>query len=578
MTINRILIANRGEIARRIIRTCRRLGIETVAVFSEADRNSAFVAEADFKAFIGPAQASDSYLRADKIIKAAQFHHADAIHPGYGFLSENAEFARAVEAIGIIFIGPSPEAITAMALKGAAKSLMEKANVPVTPGYHGEAQDLKSLAQAAQQIGYPVLIKAVAGGGGKGMRRVDEPEAFEAALASAQREGQNSFGNPKVLIEKYITKPRHIEIQLFADSHGQVVHLFERDCSMQRRHQKVIEEAPAPNLSDELRQKMGQAAVAAAKAIGYRGAGTVEFIVDVTQGVHNAPFYFMEMNTRLQVEHPVTEAITGLDLVEWQIKVAQGEKLPLGQEALSINGHAIEARLYAEDPENDFLPATGRLEHLSFPQDARIESAVIQGDEVTPYYDPMIAKIIVHAPNRAQAIAKMKAALLATRLKGLKTNLGFLRRVMINHDFGLGEIDTGFIAHHVDDLIQPWPDPYVSRHAQNDPTSPFEAHDYWWLGQSPYAPITQNIHSLDEEQAALSGEINAPMPGKVIAIMAALGDKVTKGQPLLILEAMKIEHTLKAPFAGIVSQLDFTLNQQVTDKARLITLTPDTVS
>ena len=573
MKIEKLLIANRGEIARRIIRTCRQMGMATVAVYSDADRDLPFVHEADQAYFIGGAAAKDSYLRADKIIEIARQTGADAIHPGYGFLSENVEFARDVEAAGLIFIGPTPEAISAMALKGAAKALMEAAGVPVTPGYHGEAQDLATLQSEAKRIGYPVLIKAVAGGGGKGMRRVDAASEFEAALISAQREGQNAFANPKVLIEKYITKPRHIEIQLFADRHENVVHLHERDCSLQRRHQKVIEEAPAPHLSPDLRAKMGAAAVAAAKAINYCGAGTVEFIVDVSNGVENAPFYFMEMNTRLQVEHPVTEAITGLDLVEWQIRVAQDEVLPLSQDEIPLSGHALEVRLYAEDPENDFLPATGRLDRLTFPTTARIESAVIEGNAVTPHYDPMIAKIIVHGRDRTEALIKMKRALLDTRVTGLATNLGFLRRVMVDAEFMAGEIDTGFIARRGAPLLEPWPDAYEAHGMV--PDSPFSAQDYWWLGQGDYTPIALPTDGGDADDQAHSGQIISPMPGKVIALMVKTGDAVKKGQPLMILEAMKIEHTLKSPFDGVVRESELSLNQQVADKAHLLSLTPD---
>ena len=567
---SKVLIANRGEIARRIIRTARRMGIKTVAVHSEADRNAPFVREADEAALIGPAPASESYLRGDIIIAAALNRGVEAIHPGYGFLSENAGFAEACEAAGMVFIGPTPSAIRAMALKGAAKALMTRAGVPVTPGYHGEDQSPVGLQAQADKIGYPVLIKAVAGGGGKGMRRVDRAEDFADALVSAQREGQNAFSDAKVLIEKYIEVPRHIEIQLFADSHGNVVHLFERDCSLQRRHQKVIEEAPAPNLPEAIRSAMGQAAVKAARAIGYRGAGTVEFIVDVGRGIEVANFYFMEMNTRLQVEHPVTEEITGVDLVEWQLRVAAGEPLPKTQDQLNITGHAIEARLYAEDPANDFLPVTGRLERLDFAPEARIESAVEQGDEVSVFYDPMIAKIVVHGRDRTDALAKMRTALLHTRLKGMATNLGFLRRVVSDRDFAAAKIDTGFIGRHIDRLTQPWPDVEAPAHAvAADPGSPWNDVTGW----QPNLPPRSHLHleaGAGHELAAASGEVHAPMPGKVIDVFVTAGDVVEKGQKLLILGAMKIEHTMKAPKAGVVTAVHAVADQQVADKALLI--------
>ncbi len=564
---SKILIANRGEIARRIIRTCRRMNVETVAVYSEADARTAFVREADRAVLIGPAAASDSYLRGDRIIAVAIECGAQAIHPGYGFLSENAEFAEACEAAGLVFIGPRPDAIRAMALKGAAKALMTVAGVPVTPGYHGDDQNADHLAAEAARIGYPVLIKAVAGGGGKGMRRVDDPVDFTDALVSAQREGLNAFSDPKVLIEKYLEIPRHIEIQLFADAHGGVVHLFERDCSLQRRHQKVIEEAPAPNLPEAMRQAMGQAAVRAAQAINYRGAGTVEFIVDVSKGIEGAPFYFMEMNTRLQVEHPVTEAITGLDLVEWQLRVAAGEPLPKTQDELTLTGHAIEARLYAEDPQNDFLPATGTLEQLEFPAAARIESAVEQGDAVSPFYDPMIAKIIVHGKDRKQALAKMREALIETKLRGLSTNLGFLRRVVSDEAFAAAEIDTGFIARHQERLLAPWADIDIAP-SQADPTSPWNDITGWQLNLPPRSPL--NLKSEAGEEAIASGDIKAPMPGKLIDVFITAGERVEKGQKLLILGAMKIEHTMKAPKAGVIKAVHAAAGDQVADKALLV--------
>ncbi|HEV7246135.1 MAG TPA: acetyl/propionyl/methylcrotonyl-CoA carboxylase subunit alpha [Shinella sp.] len=449
----KILIANRGEIACRVIRTARQMGVATVAVFSDADRDALHVVMADEAIHIGPAEAAKSYLNIPAIIEAAKASGAEAVHPGYGFLSENPDFVEAVEAAGLVFIGPSASAICAMGLKDAAKALMEKAGVPVVPGYHGERQDAAFLAGEAEAMGYPVLIKARAGGGGKGMRRVERPEDFAAALESARREGESAFGDGRVLVEKYMTKPRHIEVQVFGDKHGNVVHLFERDCSLQRRHQKVIEEAPAPGMTAEMRAAMGQAAVRAAAAIGYSGAGTVEFIADVSEGLRQDRFYFMEMNTRLQVEHPVTEAITGLDLVEWQLRVAAGEPLAKRQEELSIDGWAFEARLYAENPARDFLPATGRLSVFDLPQDARIDSGVRAGDLITPYYDPMIAKVIVHGHTRAEALAKLETALETCRVGGVTTNAGFLARLCRLPAFAAGDVDTGLIGRAGESLL-----------------------------------------------------------------------------------------------------------------------------
>ncbi|MCT4332505.1 acetyl/propionyl/methylcrotonyl-CoA carboxylase subunit alpha [Paracoccus sp. YLB-12] len=448
----KILIANRGEIACRVIDTCRRMGVATVAVFSDADRAARHVAMADEAVHLGGPAPSDSYLRGDAIIEAARTTGAQAIHPGYGFLSENPDFVQAVEAAGLVFIGPSTRAIRAMGLKDAAKALMEKAGVPVVPGYHGENQDPADLEAEAGRIGYPVLIKAVAGGGGKGMRRVDDARDFADALASAQSEARNAFGNPSVLIEKYILQPRHIEVQVFGDGH-RAVHLFERDCSLQRRHQKVIEEAPAPGMPPEIRKVMGAAAVRAAEAIGYKGAGTIEFIVDGSDGLREDGFWFMEMNTRLQVEHPVTEAITGIDLVEWQLRVASGEPLPARQEDLQITGHAFEARLYAEDVPAGFLPATGRLAHLAFPDWARIETGVRQDDTISPWYDPMIAKIVTHGPTRAVALRALETALVDTEVAGAVTNLDFLIALTRHDGFRNGQVDTGLIARDLDDLI-----------------------------------------------------------------------------------------------------------------------------
>jgi 3-methylcrotonyl-CoA carboxylase alpha subunit len=459
--MHKILIANRGEIARRIIRTAHRMGYETVAVYSEADADAPHVREAGQAVLIGPAPAAESYLRVDTILDACRRSGADAVHPGYGFLSENAGFAEACEASDIVFIGPPPSAIKAMGLKDAAKALMKQAGVPVVPGYQGDDQALARLERAAKGIGYPLLIKAVAGGGGKGMRRVDKEAEFAEALIAAQREALRAFGNDGVLIEKYLTKPRHIEVQVFADAHGNVVHLFERDCSLQRRHQKVIEEAPAPGMPAAYRQAMGEAAVTAARAIGYRGAGTVEFIVDATEPLGSAPFYFMEMNTRLQVEHPVTEMITGLDLVEWQIRVANGERLPLRQDQLAIQGHSVEARFYAEDPENGFLPSTGRLTRMVLPTGlpgVRIDAGVEQGGEVTVHYDPMIAKVIAHGSDRQVAIDRLVAALDACVVEGVRTNRAFLARLVDHHAFRAGEVDTAFIERHGDELR---PDDFV---------------------------------------------------------------------------------------------------------------------
>ncbi|MGP1356426.1 acetyl-CoA carboxylase biotin carboxylase subunit, partial [Roseicyclus sp.] len=450
---DRILIANRGEIACRVIETCRRLGVGTVAVHSDADRAARHVAMADAAVHIGGARPAESYLRGEVIIAAALATGAQAIHPGYGFLSENPDFVEAVEAAGLVFIGPSASAIRAMGLKDAAKALMHEAGVPVVPGYHGENQDPGHLAGAADAIGYPVLIKAVAGGGGKGMRRVARPAEFMDALASAKGEAASAFGNDAVLIEKYVEKPRHIEVQVFGDG-TRAVHLFERDCSLQRRHQKVIEEAPAPGMTAEMRAEMGAAAVRAAEAIGYSGAGTVEFIVDASAGLRPDRFYFMEMNTRLQVEHPVTEAITGVDLVEWQLRVASGEALPARQEDLCIRGHAVEARLYAEDVPKGFLPATGRLAHLVFGEGARADTGVGPGDEISPWYDPMIAKLIVHGATREIALRRMARALATTEVAGSVTNLAFLRRLVAHPRFARGDVDTGLIEAHLGDLVE----------------------------------------------------------------------------------------------------------------------------
>jgi 3-methylcrotonyl-CoA carboxylase alpha subunit len=449
-----VLIANRGEIACRVIRTAKRMGLQTIAVYSEADAKAPHARLADEAHEIGPAPAAQSYLRGDRIIEVAQAAGAAAIHPGYGFLSENAEFAEACAEAGIIFIGPPPAAIRAMGLKDAAKALVEKAGVPVVPGYHGARQDPDFLRQKAYETGYPVLIKAIAGGGGKGMRRVDRQQDFDAALASAQREATSAFGDPRVLIEKHIPSPRHIEMQVFADAHGHVVHLFERDCSLQRRHQKVIEEAPAPGMTPEVRAAMGEAAVEAARAASYVGAGTVEFIADGRGALRPDGFYFMEMNTRLQVEHPVTEAITGLDLVEWQLRVAAGQALAFDQEDLVIGGHAIEARLYAEDPEKGFLPSTGKLVALKLPSGAgvRVDAGVEEGCEVTPFYDPMIAKVIAHGASREEALERLSGALSSTIVAGSKCNVAFLKALVDAEEFREGAVDTGFIERNLEGL------------------------------------------------------------------------------------------------------------------------------
>ena len=512
---NKILIANRGEIACRVIRTCRQLGIATVAVYSEADANAQHVLQADEAWLLGPAPARESYLRAERIIDIARQSGAQAIHPGYGFLSENEDFAAAVAAAGLVFIGPPAGAIAAMGSKSAAKRLMEQAQVPLVPGYHGLDQDPATLQQAADSIGYPVLIKASAGGGGKGMKVAESSADFANQLASAKREAQASFGDDQVLVEKYLTQPRHIEIQVFADSHGNCVYLFERDCSVQRRHQKVLEEAPAPGLSQQQREMMGNAAVNAAKAIGYVGAGTVEFIFDTLSG----QFYFMEMNTRLQVEHPVTETITGQDLVEWQLRVASGEPLPLAQEQLAINGHAIEVRIYAEDPDKDFLPAIGHIRHLRLPPQTaqvRIDSGIVAGDEISPYYDPMIAKLIVHGANRQQALQRMAQALAQYRIVGLTTNLDFLQRLVAHPAFAAFDVDTRFISRFRDDLLPAAATPPASaiaallldsllqqqaaaeqrRLASSEPNSPWHSSSGWRLNE----PYHQTFHLLSGEQ------------------------------------------------------------------------------
>ena len=652
----KILIANRGEIACRVMRTSARLGIRTVAVYSDADRDALHVRLADEARRIGPAPARESYLSAEAVITAARETAAQAIHPGYGFLSENEAFARACAAAGIVFIGPTPESIAAMGDKSAAKSLMEKARVPLVPGYHGENQDAGFLLGRAQEVGFPVLIKASAGGGGKGMRIVRRAAEFEQALASCRREAKSAFGDDRVLIERYLERPRHIEVQVFGDAQGQCVHLFERDCSVQRRHQKVLEEAPAPGMGEGRRREMGDAAVAAAKAINYRGAGTVEFIAE-----QDGKFYFMEMNTRLQVEHPVTEMITGLDLVERQLRVAAGEPLPMKQDEIPLRGHAIEARLYAEDPARDFLPATGRLAHLAFPppsDSVRIDTGVESGGAITPHYDPMIAKLIVWGENRGAALARLRAALAGCQIAGVATNVGFLSRLADSTAFAKADLDTGLIERCRDELFPPPTPPsdqvlaaaalaelLLEQHgasAPNDRHSPWNEVDGWRLnedshhdfvfseGETTY-PVTvrflaagkraviggreyalegerladdallvrldghayklralregedwhlfgdggyrkislrDELHGLDVD--AGGGSLAAPMPGKIVAVMVKAGQKVEKGAPLVIVEAMKMEHTIAAPADGIVKEIHYAPGEQVPEGADLI--------
>ena len=613
--IQKLLIANRGEIACRIIRTARAMGIATVAVYSDADAKALHVRQADEAVHIGPSPAAESYLVGDKIIAAAKQTGADAIHPGYGFLSENAGFAQAVIDAGLIWVGPKPASIEAMGLKDAAKERMIAAGVPVTPGYLGEDQSVERLSAEAEKIGYPVLIKAVAGGGGKGMRRVDDAAQFEEMLASCRREATASFGNDQVLLEKWITSPRHIEVQVFGDSHGNVVHLFERDCSLQRRHQKVIEEAPAPGMDEATRETICAAAVRAARAVDYEGAGTIEFIADASEGLRADRIFFMEMNTRLQVEHPVTEEITGVDLVEWQLRVASGEPIPLRQEELSINGHAIEARLYAEDPAKGFLPSIGPLEQWHMPEDyVRIDTGYVQGSTVSPFYDPMLAKVIVHSDARDNALALMAEKLQGLAVWPVKSNAGFLHRAVSHDDFRAGRVTTGFIeANQVELIPEDRPSPDVLRTAAKhladehagDPAilgfrlnaSPQrqlrlqvgdEVHeatipDEWpETYSSALAPgvtlVTERGETFAVSVASVrgvpghhahDGDIVAPMPGKVIAVDVAEGQAVTAGQRLLVLEAMKMEHALTAPFDGVVTELSVSAGSQVQVEAVL---------
>ena len=659
--IRTLLVANRGEIAVRVMRTARAMGLKTVAVYSEADARALHVACADEAHPIGPAPARESYLRIDAILKAAKASGADAIHPGYGFLSENAEFARACAEAGIVFVGPPASAIEAMGSKSAAKALMEKAGVPLVPGYHGADQDEALLAREAERIGFPVLIKASAGGGGKGMKVVRAAGEFLDALASAQREARNAFGDDRVLIEKYLTRPRHIEVQVFADTHGHAVYLNERDCSIQRRHQKVVEEAPAPGIGAERRAAMGRAAVEAARAVGYVGAGTVEFIAE------GDDFFFMEMNTRLQVEHPVTEAITGQDLVEWQIRVARGEPLPLTQSDIPLIGHAIEVRLYAEDPEREFLPQVGRLDHLVLPEGiagVRVDSGVRAGDTVSVHYDPMIAKIIASGADRTEALGRLGAALAATQVVGLATNRAFLQAIVAEPAFAAADLDTGFIERYRDHLLPP-PAPVDERSLAlaalyvlldearasadspdpADPWSPWGLAPGWRLNRSAVVDLTFADHeskvevrahyvpqgfvldlpttrmavegTLDEDgamvarldgvrlaarvvrsgvrltvfvagtersldhvdprqasiaAAAGAGRLTAPMPGTITRIAVAPGDLIEKGAALVVVEAMKMEHTLLAPRAGRVARVLFAVGDLVPEGAELLVL------
>ena len=656
----KILIANRGEIACRVAATARRMAVRTVAVYSDADTSAKHVSFCDEAVHIGGSAPKDSYLRWERIIDAAKATGAEAIHPGYGFLSENEEFAKACAEAGLVFIGPPASAIKAMGLKAESKQLMEKAGVPLVPGYHGADQDPALLQREADRIGYPVLIKASAGGGGKGMRAVEKSEDFAAALASCQREAINSFGNDTVLVEKYAQRPRHIEIQVFGDVQGNYVYLFERDCSVQRRHQKVLEEAPAPGLSEAMRRQMGEAAVAAARAVNYVGAGTVEFIVEQrADGSMN--FFFMEMNTRLQVEHPVTEAITGLDLVEWQLRVASGEPLPLAQEQLKINGHAIEARICAENPDNNFLPTTGTLHVYDKPActafergTVRIDDGVRQGDTISPFYDSMVAKLIVHGQTREEALVRMDEALAQTRIVGLATNVQFLRHVVRSPSFAQANLDTDLIPREAAVLFKQEPvglamaaaaavaQTLLSEQA-TESSDPFSRRDGWqthgvtvrpfefdFHGESAKAAMTyghdgalrltvgefsgplvfsQGAHGIDiqfagqrlsatvytqgevdhvftargatqitaidllahaGESHAEGGRLSAPMPGKILSFLVKAGDKVSKGQPLAVMEAMKMEHTIAAPADGVVEELMYAPGDQVSEGAELL--------
>ncbi|MGI8704585.1 MAG: acetyl/propionyl/methylcrotonyl-CoA carboxylase subunit alpha [Sphingomicrobium sp.] len=617
-----LLIANRGEIACRVIRTARGLEIRTIAVYSDADRDAMHVRLADEAVHIGPSPARESYLDGNRIIDAAKETGAEAIHPGYGFLSENADFAQAVLDAGLIWVGPKPDSIRAMGLKDAAKTIMIEAGVPVTPGYLGEIQEPKRLKKEADRIDYPVLIKAVAGGGGKGMRRVDKSGDFANALDSAKREGASSFGDDRVIIEKFIERPRHIEVQIFGDAHGNVVHLFERDCSLQRRHQKVIEEAPAPGMDQETREAVCSAAVRAAKAVNYENAGTVEFIADVSEGLRSDRIWFMEMNTRLQVEHPVTEEITGEDLVEWQLLVASGEPLPKKQDELRIKGHAIEARLYAEDPAKNFLPSVGRLEHFDLGEEGRIETGVEEGDAISPFYDPMIAKLIGRGDTREEAIDELAIVLDSVEVWPVRTNAGFLFNALTSDEFCGVEIDTGFIERHLDELVpDSEPDDEIWKGAAavawlaDEAQAPLPGLAGFRLNAQPSNRVTLardgsfKTVDLGGELAPVSGfaedgrvvvfragrtyafdlsargtggglgiadgAITAPMPGKVASIDVSHGQKVSLGQRLLTLEAMKMEHALVSPFDGVVSELNAKAGAQVVEGAVLARVDPE---
>jgi len=658
----KILIANRGEIACRVAATARRMAIQTVAVYSDADAGAKHVSACDEAIHIGGSAPKDSYLCWEKIIAAAQATGAEAIHPGYGFLSENEEFAQACADAGLVFIGPPASAIKAMGLKAESKQLMEKAGVPLVPGYHGSDQDPAMLQHEANRIGYPVLIKASAGGGGKGMRAVDQAADFGAALASCQREARNSFGSDAVLIEKYVQRPRHIEIQVFGDTHGNYIYLFERDCSVQRRHQKVLEEAPAPGMTPEMRQQMGLAAVAAARAVHYVGAGTVEFIVE-QRADGSMDFFFMEMNTRLQVEHPVTEAITGLDLVAWQLRVASGEKLPLAQDQLRIHGHAIEARICAENPDNNFLPATGTLHVYGLPPcvsfeqgPVRVDAGVREGDVISPFYDSMIAKLIVHGDTREQALARMDEALAQLHIVGLSTNVQFLRHVVQSRSFAGADLDTALIPREqavlfhqeklglpaaaaaavaltlLEEKAQETADPFSKRDGWRSHGLTLRRFEFEFHGESAQAELTYlhdgalhlaaggqdgplvfsrgeaamdlqfggqrfsaNIYRRGEmvhvfarqgatqitvidrlahagESHGEAGRLTAPMPGKVVSFAVKAGDKVSKGQALAVMEAMKMEHTIAAPADGVVQELLYAPGDQVAEGAELLTM------
>ncbi|MFI8382437.1 acetyl/propionyl/methylcrotonyl-CoA carboxylase subunit alpha [Pseudomonas sp. NPDC079086] len=643
--IDTLLVANRGEIACRVMRTAKAMGIQTVAVHSAIDAKARHVREADLAVNLGGAKPADSYLRIDALIAAAKVSGAQAIHPGYGFLSENAGFARAIEAAGLLFLGPPASAIDAMGSKSAAKALMEAAGVPLVPGYHGEAQDVETFRTASNAIGYPVLLKAAAGGGGKGMKVVEVESELAEALASAKREAQSSFGDSRMLVEKYVLKPRHVEIQVFADQHGSCLYLNERDCSIQRRHQKVVEEAPAPGLSAELRRAMGEAAVKAAQAIGYVGAGTVEFLLD-----ERGDFFFMEMNTRLQVEHPVTELITGLDLVAWQIRVARGEALPITQDQVPLIGHAIEVRLYAEDPDNDFLPATGTLalyREANAGQGRRVDSGVSEGDEVSPFYDPMLGKLIAWGENREEARLRLLAMLKETCVGGVKTNLAFLTRVLAHPAFANAELDTGFIPRHEAQLLPPvtelpaefWQlaaEAFVQSEAPlqrpDDCHSPWACNNGLRLGLPAetdlhlscqgerqvirlrhasastvqlqgevlqverdglrqqhlairrgdslylhYAGELRSIQRVDpiaEVEAGHEhhGGLTAPMNGSIVRVLVEAGQQVEAGTALVVLEAMKMEHSIRAPHAGTVKALYCSEGEMVSEGAILVEL------